>query len=483
MRVLSALIAVLTLFLTLPAVAGAFSAAGAASPHSQITRAALACPAGVPSDGSCFEPRSINQLAGSGTLIGAVEAPAVDEGFSAAAHCYDGDFLATSAGETPYPKTRAEADEKLLHCRTYVLNHLKLGRVEAAQMLLAGTGELDRVGTSLAVNCVFLPAFAGRTKCNALGEFGRALSAAQDFYAHSNWTDEAAPGRSSIDNPPGLNRTDLAPLLDSTRSQAAPIPVDLVTACTGLCLGRIGERALSKDHGKIDPVTGAAGDPGTPRGAVGQNFQKAVHAAIAETRRQWRDFREALVAKHGVARAGLMVCALTRDRPFNECVPVRAPSQPSPSAPQAPAPVPPSGSRDRGADQSAPSTHPTPPAAPADPTPQAAAARPGERGATPKPVRMQVRGNRVLVSIRCIGPAGMRCAGRATVTVTRQSRQRRADVIAAGRFDIRAGTRKPINLRITPAVRRLLRRSAPRVTVTLRDNVTTKNTAATWKVL
>jgi len=52
---------------------------------------------------------------------------------------------------------------------------------------------------------------------------------------------------------------------------------------------------------------------------IGDNFAKAVSGAIAETRRQWQDYRSELTARYGEERAELMICSLTRDDPANDC--------------------------------------------------------------------------------------------------------------------------------------------------------------------
>src|SRR3954465_3114483 len=57
-------------------------------------RAALACPAGTGSGGDCFEPRSIDQLAGHGNGFGDVGSPDRTEAGDPSAHCDDADFLA-----------------------------------------------------------------------------------------------------------------------------------------------------------------------------------------------------------------------------------------------------------------------------------------------------------------------------------------------------------------------------------------------------
>src|SRR5688572_22242725 len=59
--------------------------------HERITRAALACPGGAPSDGTCFEPASLGELAGRPGTFGGVGAPDRDEITNPDAHCDDAD--------------------------------------------------------------------------------------------------------------------------------------------------------------------------------------------------------------------------------------------------------------------------------------------------------------------------------------------------------------------------------------------------------
>lgn len=58
-------------------------------------------------------------------------------------------------------------------------------------------------------------------------------------------------------------------------------------------------------------MTGATSSPTTPRGKTGGNFDRAVQGAIADTRRQWADFRALLGDRIG--------CALTHDNPVRDC--------------------------------------------------------------------------------------------------------------------------------------------------------------------
>jgi hypothetical protein len=151
----------------------------------------------------------------------------------------------------------------------------------------------------------------------------------QDFYSHSNWADEADPGRPvGADNPPGLNLPAPSPILDLRGRGAPDVPADLSTGCFVLhdsvpgveeCTGRVTHAALNKDLGLVDPKTGEATNPTTPRGMVGSNFARAVAGAIEETRRQWRDFRAELQARYGAEKASLMVCALSHDDPVDDC--------------------------------------------------------------------------------------------------------------------------------------------------------------------
>jgi hypothetical protein len=182
---------------------------------------------------------------------------------------------------------------------------------------------------NLDTGCRFIQAVEQRAKCRSLNGLGRALHGTQDFYSHSNWSDEADPTRPiTVDNPPGLNRPGPSPLLELRSTTAPSVPADLATGCfvlpdhvpgAGECAGRVTHAALNKDTGLIDPGTGATTGPTTPRGMVKNNFAKAVAGAIDESRRQWRDLRDELVTRYGEQRAAVMVCALTRDDPIRSC--------------------------------------------------------------------------------------------------------------------------------------------------------------------
>ncbi|KAK0750897.1 hypothetical protein B0T18DRAFT_478048 [Schizothecium vesticola] len=308
--------------------------------HEMVTRLAFQCPKGQRSDGMCFEPRSLAQLAGYHSNFmgfplpgagsnGAVGAPdmldPVPEGPEA--HCDDADFIDMPG----YPRTRDQANAALQTC----IDHLR-GRFHqawaAAARLLDDKGRVQRDMTEIKAgpfggDCTF--AFAslqtnerGRAKCNVIEGLGRALHGVQDFYAHSNWVDRADPSQPiSHVNPPGLARTDRAPFLTDLAATGpidpAQIPHNLSTGCfvlpdktpgVGGCTDRVTHHTLTKDHGIIF-LNGSFGDagPDTPRSeAVPGNFELAVQAAVEDS-------------QFGEARGDLMICSLVTDNPLRSC--------------------------------------------------------------------------------------------------------------------------------------------------------------------
>jgi hypothetical protein len=262
-------------------------------------------------------------LAGHDRQFGAVGAPDSDEIFDPAAHCDNADFL-----EARYPRTRELATAGLMDC----VEHLRVRfgeAVDAAGGLLDDDGRVISEQVDLDPECKPFEPAEHRAKCSSLEGFGRVLHGTQDFYAHSNWADEADPTRPiGADNPPGLDRPGPSPVLDLRSATAPPVPEDLTTGCfvlkdevpgVGECAERITHAALNKDNGLVDPDTGRATDPTTPRGEVGENFAKAVAGAISESRRQWEDLRSELTTRYGDDRAEVMTCALTHDHPVEDC--------------------------------------------------------------------------------------------------------------------------------------------------------------------
>ncbi|MBJ7456510.1 MAG: VWA domain-containing protein [Thermoleophilia bacterium] len=322
-----------------PAQAGAFGTIyglGQNGEHEKITRAALACPAGTPSDGNCFEPVSVTQIAGKEGVLGGyggVGAPDIVPPAPAPAHCDDGDFLDRGDSPRGYGQTRGQADEALVSCRNELLRRFREGR-DAASQLLGADGQI--IGSEVdSTRCTFVGNLSGDAKCDVFDGFGRALHGVQDFYSHSNWSDGPV-SKVSARNPPGMGQTTVVPLLNFRLIGPPPIPDALITGCfsvfekglspTDGCLSnnippipRVRHKELNKDEGDIDPVTGEATDPTTIRGKQGTNFARAVGLAIADTRRQWSDLRAEIIVKEGPKRGNLMICALTRDDPLKDC--------------------------------------------------------------------------------------------------------------------------------------------------------------------
>ena len=302
---------------------GTIDSSGQNREHERLTRAALSC-AGIGDLGAdCYEPRSMDWLAGRDPEFGAIGAPDRDELSLTAAHCDNADFLAASA----YPRSRDQATAAVLGCIEQMRTRFD-GAVAAAAGLVDEHDDVVPAAVDMAAVCTSNGADS-RAKCMAIEELGRTLHGAQDFYAHSNWADEADPTRPiGDDNPPGLNLPGPSPLLDMRSGESPNIPADLTTGCydlrdevpgVGECRRRVTHAGLNKDRGLIDPKTGQTTSPTTPRGMVEDNFAKAVTGAIAETRRQWQDLRAALTDRYGRDRGDRMICALSHDDPVNEC--------------------------------------------------------------------------------------------------------------------------------------------------------------------
>ena len=302
---------------------GTIDTGGQHREHERITRAALSCASGISSDDDCFEPASMDFLAGHDREFGAVGAPDSDEIFDPSAHCDNADYL-----DGDYPRTRAQATAGFADC----VDHVRMRFGEAAESagdLLDDEGSVIEEEVDIAAECRVFEAAEKRAKCSTLEALGRVLHGVQDFYAHSNWADAADPDRPvAADNPPGLGLPGPSPMFVLRDATPATAPPDLATGCfvlqdevagVGDCEGRVTHAALNKDNGLVDPETGAATDPTTPRGMVEDNFARAVAGAIEESRRQWRDLQAELTSRYGEAEAALMTCALTHDHPIDDC--------------------------------------------------------------------------------------------------------------------------------------------------------------------
>ncbi|KAF2684198.1 hypothetical protein K458DRAFT_431769 [Lentithecium fluviatile CBS 122367] len=308
--------------------------------HQMITRLAFRCPDGQKSDGICFEPRSLDQLAGVVGDNGAVGSPDTLPPEGPEAHCDDADFL-----DIPnYPQSRVDATAALQRCVTFLRTRFIQGINGAGRMVDADNKLITRDITigGIAGPCVFshrstTDDTASVAKCVALEGLGRALHGAEDFYAHSNWADQADPNSAiSVVNPPGLGNTSPAPFLDlrSTSDITSLVPRNLTTGCFNVaemlpgnggtgsfgCRNRIAHLNVNKDHGVINLDGTVTADPsGVPRNAVAGNFARAVSGAVNDARERWRNFRDELQIQHGAEKANLLICAIVRDDPAKDC--------------------------------------------------------------------------------------------------------------------------------------------------------------------
>jgi hypothetical protein len=331
--------------------------------HERITRHALGCgvrelPGLSPplAAATCFQPKSLDELAGAKGGFGAVGAP--DNPLrglisSAPAHCDNGDYLDPSLnGGRQYRQTPDQAAGHLKACRAGMSAHLDAA-VQDAGRILGSDGKVNDAEIPTVVGCSYGGHAAGtrggRAKCNVLEDLGLLLHASEDFYSHSNWTDRPDPQLAgSRINPPGLGQTGPAPWLDLRKTGAeadTSFPPGLISGCfvSGFaaedgCPHEVAHAHLNKDNGSIDlagnpsaalldfsaPFKVAAGpSPSragfTPRGAIEFNFQRAVMAAIDDTRGQWAVLRERLVTTYGPERGQRLICALTHDDAARDC--------------------------------------------------------------------------------------------------------------------------------------------------------------------
>jgi hypothetical protein len=289
--------------------------------HERITRHALGC--GLFADDSCFQDKTLNELAGSRDDFGAIGIP--DRGELVPvnkAHCDSGDYLDIAG----YPQTAEQAQDALQRCRNWMMEKLHDAVGDAAD-LVGVEGRLR--ASQLEMPCLFVGQMKGHAKCNVIEDLGVLLHASQDFYSHTNWADVADASQAvGVENPPGLGNTTRAPWLDLRRSDV-PFPPGLLSGCfenppetshcnygPGESLHRVKHMVVNKDDGAIDPILG---DGTTLRGSHDGNFARAVTAAIDDTQDKWLTFRQALVQAYGAKAGALMACAISHDDPVSDC--------------------------------------------------------------------------------------------------------------------------------------------------------------------
>ena len=287
---------------------GTISILGQSGEHEKITVLGLAPFA--------IDPWTLSEIKGRTRVFGAVGAP--DKPFRGlllikSAHCDGGDTMKAA----DYPQDDKTAAKVLVECRDWIFRNLRRA-VEQAGGLVDTDFRIARAEEPLRTPCPFSGNPAGH-KCNILEAMGLAFHAAQDFYAHSNWTDKAAEGPVNLTNPPGLGKDRPAPWINPRLD--APFPAGLISGCfIGLpefifCRGRVRHGVLNKDTGPIDIKSGAIGTGTTTRGGYKGNFARAVRTAIADTRDKWKYFEQQVVEKYGGKRGRLIICVVRRDDP------------------------------------------------------------------------------------------------------------------------------------------------------------------------
>ena len=365
--------------LAAPATASAFGTVdsfGQHAEHEKITRV-LSCDA-VDRPGRCFQPRSLDELAGRKGSFGAVGAPdrLGEVTADGAAHCDAADDLPGF----PYPpQGAARAALALRECVDEFEEHLDQALAAAGDLVdgdrviprQARISDVFGLAGSEAGICEY-PRVAARgagesAKCRVFNGVGRALHAAEDFWSHSNWADQAdpnvptilAPGTVqqsgagwrhkdvvppnnvdpvySFTNPAGLHRSELVPFMrypvardtlpTDAQIQAGTAPItgcddsveELTKIVDPVCVGRVGHSHLNKDKGLIDWRTGETREPSTPRGKISDNFRRAVTGARAQARAVWGDFTARVVDRYGERRGGTILDAITNDTPWTAC--------------------------------------------------------------------------------------------------------------------------------------------------------------------
>ncbi len=283
------------------------------SEHERITRHALACAYG--NGKMCWEAKTVEEFAGSKGDFGAIGIP--DRGdliFKSRAHCDNGDYM-----DIPnYPRSKKEAHKNLEDCRAWIEHKFEEAVIDAGA-LVDSKGKLR--SSEMSIHCVFLGGFKGDAKCNVLEDLGIMMHASQDFYSHTNFTDVAAPGATSITNPPGKNITGPSNWIAIDNAPGG-YPTGLISGCfkaipeSLYCKGHVRHENLNKDEGQIDPTIGK---PETTRGKVGLNFQHAVEAAIQDSHNKWTVFQAHLNKKYGSEKGKRMACAMAHDDPMKTC--------------------------------------------------------------------------------------------------------------------------------------------------------------------
>lgn len=166
--------------------------------------------------------------------------------------------------------------------------------------------------TSKDSTCTYLGQ-QGRAKCNVLESMGLALHAAQDFYSHSNWGDQADPNQPlSRSNPPGLNKFGPSAWLDPYNAMTSDFPDGLITGCYAgfpealncnysLFKSRVKHAYLNKDG------------VGKDRSKINGNYEKVIAMASQDTRDKWHWLETSILGFYPGQKGAAIVCGLRHD--------------------------------------------------------------------------------------------------------------------------------------------------------------------------
>ncbi len=292
---------------------GTVNGLGQSAEHEKITRLALR--------GFGFEAKTLDEIAGKRGSFGAVGAPdRPDRGLSmngsSFAHCDNGDFLPVAG----YPNSQANAKAVLTSCRKWIFQNIDTA-IANAGALLDGRGMIDVSQIPTIIPCVY-NGKPGRAKCNVLANLGLALHASQDFYSHSNWSDENPNAPVSVKHPPGLGKSGPSPWINKRN---ASFPAKLITGCfegvpeSRHCDSQVRHEDLNKDKGSINVSRGSVGKGKTPRAAGNANFARAVTAAVQDSQAKWRAFEQGVLKRYGQTKGKRIICAMIKDDPTRTC--------------------------------------------------------------------------------------------------------------------------------------------------------------------
>ncbi|MEO0328071.1 MAG: hypothetical protein AAF217_05675 [Pseudomonadota bacterium] len=296
---------------------GTINFLGQNSEHEKITRIAL--------KELGFSPETLTLIAGKGPTIGAVafiDLPGSSLIPIPAAHCDNGDYLDIPG----YPGDRKRAQKALNDCRKFIFSQFK-SAVSSAAAFIDSKGQIDPASVPTEVKCSF-SALENRAKCKVLTAIGLVFHASQDFYSHTNWTDVPANRAIDASNPPGLGNNAPAPFIDPSKNSAFPdglisgcffgVPEELYCAALN-GQQRVRHLDLSKDFGSINVQTEVIGIGTSNRGKVNWNFQRAVLAAIEDTRSKWNYYETTILENYGKEHGSKIICTLKKDDPLKEC--------------------------------------------------------------------------------------------------------------------------------------------------------------------